>query len=1091
MTDVLSKPCWKRADADAILQTQALAAEDAIFLATHTPVREFEAAAEKFDLESPTQEGLLETLSHPARRHAFCVVQGEPGSGKSHLIRWLQVNWPVENDFCLLIQRADGSLLGALKQLKAKLPPELGHLFDGLGQRHAAGLEGRAFQFLTTMGAMLAANYFDTPPEDVDWCRENEPDKLILSAPVREHWKGPDRILRIMSGGRDRNSASATFDIRDVVELAELWQVHTAGDSEKARHLGMRLSIESSEIDEALTKGMTAEQIRSELADQIPHTLKMVDALNARRNQAVQGVLGVSAEALKRLFMELRSELARQDKDKPEAERRRLVLLLEDVTMWEGLDDSLIDALVADATLREDDDVCPLISVIGLTTEYYRQLKSNYQQRITHSVRLGVTTDGKPREIAALAQGERARFVSRYLSAVRTGVDGLVAWRAAYRDDPALTPPNPCDMCARVEACFAAFGQVDGVGLFPFTPEAVDGFYGALKTDDDGQTHQTPRGMLQGVLNPTLLNPERLESSAYPGPEIDSRYLEPPFLDGAMRTLIGNRAGDPVVEGRLGRVMRYWGDRRPQVTAQDGVERFAGVQRRVLEAFGLPWIGDGQTAAPVEPDIGHEDRMVVEDGPRPVTPSGASAEDPLRTPPARSRPAVAPSPSSSRGSSDARQASKRELQTLLQQLEALQSGEVVPNATAWNSAVHDVVREIDPRRLGADRRTFEQVFTPANVKIAATGQTNSTHFVVPRDAWLVDGLEAYARLRVGDVLTPDQVEYHRGRLARLSRRIESLARAHLNRLLPLATDGSRWSPAAAATQALAVRAWLRGASTPSDSSARQWIALLSDEQDPTTAPSARTQAWQDVLTGGDRRHDDVRQTLRLMIRLPQGAASTFGLADASVAAPALAALRRDLALLPGVEPSTPDLPFWREIRPMAERTAQHLPRILRHEGERLRDRAARLMALLRGKAPREHEQRLADLIDKVSGAMIGKAATEVRAWEDERRRQARILEADPHARLIDLLWRLAPESGATPPEGPVGLAWLITAPAGELSGALDLFKSGEDAVAALLPHVRDLIEDTEKSVSLDDIHAAGQRLIEATDQARHRLGETS
>src|SRR5690606_26198594 len=148
-----------------------------------------------------------------------CVVQGEPGSGKSHLIRWLQVNWPVQRDFCLLIQRADGSLVGALKQLKSKLPPELGYLFDGLGQQHAAGLGGRSALFLTTLGTMLAPDYFDSPPEDIEWCRQCEPDKLVLSAAVRDNWNGPRRVLEIMSGGADRNSASATFDIADVREL--------------------------------------------------------------------------------------------------------------------------------------------------------------------------------------------------------------------------------------------------------------------------------------------------------------------------------------------------------------------------------------------------------------------------------------------------------------------------------------------------------------------------------------------------------------------------------------------------------------------------------------------------------------------------------------------------------------------------------------------------------------------------------------------------------------------------------------------------------------------------------------------------------
>jgi hypothetical protein len=1079
MTDALSAPCWTRANADAVLQTQALAAEEAIFLATHTPVRDFEAASEKFDLETPSQEGLLKTLSDPSRRHAFCVVQGEPGSGKSHLIRWLQVNWPVERDFCLLIQRADGSLLGALKQLKTKLPAELGYLFDGLGQRHAAGLEGRALQFLTTLGAMLATNYFDEPPEDIDWCREFEPEKLILSAPVREHWKGPDRILRIMSGGKERNSASATFDIPDVLELAELWHAHTAGDSEKAQRLGLKLSLESSVIEEAVSEGLSWDAIRAERADEIPHTLQLVQSLNARRNQAVQGVLGVSAEALKRLFMELRAELSRQDREKPEHERRRLVLLLEDVTMWEGLDDSLVDALVADATLR-DDDVCPLISVIGLTTEYFRQLKTNYRQRITHSVRLGVTAEGQPREIAALGDSERAGFVARYLSAVRTGVDSLVAWRAAYREDPTLEPPNPCRTCARAEPCFRAFGETGGVGLFPFTVEAIDGFYRALKTDDDGQTHRTPRGMLQGVLNPTLLNPDRLEAGAYPGPEIESRYLEPPLLDGALKTLLRNRAGNPVTETRLTRVMRYWGDLRPRLTALDGVERFAGVQREVLEAFQLPWIGEGQAASVDEPPV-RQLAPIVESGTRAVA---ARAEG--TTP---SAPSPRPRSPSVRPVSEPRLVSKSELQQVLEQLDALRNDGPVPNVTELNTAVYAVIRSLDPRRLGADRRMFEQVFTASNTKIAGTGQTGSTHFVVPRENWLLDGLEAYARLRIDDDLTGEQVEYHRGRLARLSRRLEDRARTHLNRLLPLRTDGRRWSPAAAATQALAARAWLRGGSSPTDSSAAQWVALLSDETEPTTSPSQRTQSWQECLSAGDRRHLEVRSALRQMISLPQGAATTFGLADASVAAVALADLRRNLKFGPDVEPSTPELPFdWRDIRHMAERMAVQMPRIAKGEVDILRDRAGRLMSLLRGKAPREHDERLTSIINSVSSKFFQKATTEVKAWEDERRKQARFLEVEPHRRLVDLLWRLSPQNAGSLPSGAEELAWLIAAPAGELSGLLDLFNRGEAAAAALLPHVRHLVETAEKTVNIDDIHSAGRMLADAAEAARLRLG---
>ncbi|QYC11505.1 hypothetical protein [Brevundimonas nasdae] len=1081
MADGFAVPCWTRENADAILQTQALAAQDAIFLATHSPVRDFDGASEKFDLQSPTQEGLLETLASPTRRHAFCVVQGEPGSGKSHLIRWLQVNWPNPNDFVLLIQRADGSLLGALNQLRNKLPRELGHLFDRLGQRHAAGLEGRAFQFLTNLGAMLTVNYFDDPPEDIEWCREFEPDKLILAAQVRENWQGPARVLGIMNGGEDRNSASATFDIPDVLEIAEIWHTHSAGDSEKAQRLGRKLSTESSHIEEARNAGRSFDEIRTECAEKIPNTLQMVQALNARRNQAVQDVLGVSADALKQLFMDLRLELARQDEAKPLEERRRLVLLLEDVTMWEGLDDSLIDALVADATLR-DGDVCPLISVIGLTTEYYRQLKNNYQQRITHSIRLGVSSEGQVKQIATLGTGDRTRFVSRYLSAVRAGVDQLQDWRDAYRTDQNLAPPNPCETCPRLNPCFNAFGDIDGVGLFPFTAEAIDGFYEALKPDDHGQTHRTPRGMLQGVLNPTLLTPERMTAGAYPGPEIESRYLEQPLLDASLRMVIQNHAEDPQTEVRLTRLMRYWGDRRPHLTSEDGFERYAGVPREVLEAFALPWLGAGQSATTVAPE-------------RPIAPSigkpEAGPDRPAETAETPTRPLAPPRPrpvTPVRPTNEPKAATKKDLQRMLDQIETLRSDGILPSSSEWNGIVYAALKEIDPRRLDTDRRTFEQVFTGENVKIAGTGLARATHFVVPRETWLIDGLEAYVRLRADDDLTSNQIEFHRRRLATLGRRLEQGAGAHLDRVLPRTADGRRWSPAAAATQALAARAWLRGGALPTATSAAQWTALLSDEDEPTTTPSVRTSAWQDALNASDRRHAEVRNALRLMISLPQGNAQGRGLADASMAAQALADLRRTLKFSPGVEASTQDLLFadWRGARAIFDQMAPHLPRIPKAEADMMRDRATRLFALLRGRAPRDHDTRLSDLIDRVSRQMLGKASTEVRAWDDEHRKQARLFDGSAHDRLIDVLWRLSPDGGDLPVDA-AGLAWLIEAPAGDLSSALDLFNRGETAVKALLPHVQDLVADAAKSVDIDDIHKAGKDLADAAQTARAKL----
>ena len=185
-------------------------------------------------------------------------------------------------------------------------------------------------------------------------------------------------------------------------------------------------------------------------------------------------MLGVSAQGLKTLFRQVREALAERG--------QRLVLLLEDITSWEGLDDSLIDVLVFNAAAKGNHDareVCPLISIVGVTPTYYEKLAGNYRQRITHEVRLGHSTGGL-QDVATLRDGDtRRQFAARYLAAVRVGPEALDSWLKSVRAGEDAPPPNRCDTCARQSACFDVFGNEDGIGLFPFTPHAFDRFFEA------------------------------------------------------------------------------------------------------------------------------------------------------------------------------------------------------------------------------------------------------------------------------------------------------------------------------------------------------------------------------------------------------------------------------------------------------------------------------------------------------------------------------------------------------------------------------------------------------------------------------------
>ncbi|MBE7190367.1 hypothetical protein, partial [Jatrophihabitans endophyticus] len=593
MPEASLAPCWNAADARAVLVTEALAGDDALFLATHSALRDFRVGgSHASDVTARSEEGLLRALSDREQRHAFCVVQGEPGSGKSHLIRWLAVNWPHADDLCLLIQRADGSLDGTLRQLQARLPAEFRHLFDRMGQQQAAGISGRSLNFLVTLGASLEPDYFSSPPEDAEWCRIHQPGKLILNTQVRANWRGPRRVLDLMGGRRERTSQSAEFTLEDVVELARHCpDVH---DSPAAEHLARQLMREADHLRDLRDQGIGWEELRSNGEDRIRQSLRLVSALNRRRNHAVQNVIGISADGLKRLFEDLRRALRHQG--------QRLVLLLEDVTSWQGLDDSLVDALVTDAGTRTADDLCPLLSVVGVTSEYFKDLPSNYVQRITHSIHLG-EDQGRLEDVASLRDpADRAGFAARYLAAARAGPARLASWRERFRANHDLAPPNVCLTCERRDTCHPTFGTVGDVGLFPFTHQAIEGFFSSLKVDDGGMTHRTPRGVLQGLLNPTLLNPAVLEAGRYPGPEVEPSIMDRRSLPNLLVRRIDLHVEDPAERQRFRRLLAYWGTGRPEVGRRDdGHEAYAGLSRELLSAFGLPWIADDVVEATPPP----------------------------------------------------------------------------------------------------------------------------------------------------------------------------------------------------------------------------------------------------------------------------------------------------------------------------------------------------------------------------------------------------------------------------------------------------------------------------------------------------------
>ena len=1082
--------CWTAKSATDVIPTEALAGDDAIFLATHTPMTGFDVEGPlRAEIASADEQALLEGLSRADRNHAFCVVQGEPGSGKSHLIRWLSVKWPKGHDVKLLLRRADGSLEGALRQLKERLPVEFQPLFDNLGQKHRASAQGRANIFLSTLADTLEIGHFDPPLDDESWCREKKPASLLRYAMVRAGWITPSRILGLLEGaGGQRNSETADFNLFDIQDLARhCVTIFDTGVPPATEELARRLIHEAHTIEEWRGQGWSAEEIAQQVPNRLAWSLEFLDVLNRRRNDAIQNVLGVSAAGLKTLFRQVREALAKRN--------QRLVLLLEDITSWEGLDDSLIDVLTFNAEVRGDEaevDVCPLISVVGVTPAYRVKLQGNYRGRITHEIRLGRVT--KELEDVATLRDRPARlsFAARYLAAVRAGPERLDQWAEFLAEQPDLPAPNECLRCNRREACIAAFGEVDEISLFPFTAPALDRLYDSLKESDNGLTWKTPRGMLQAVLLPSLAEPDLLDQGLYPGvgiepqPFQDHRRADQVLSANQLSAIIETQMVDsaPIERARMRRLLAYWGDPETADTTEiDGDLALAGASRRLFTAFNLPWIGRNEAIEPQRP-AAEVSALVDQSDPiaaaEPVAaPAPAATASSLRLTPAprTTTPSAPPKPKGP---------TRTELERLREELRTWTPDRPIANLTDWNKTLHLLIRSIDSRSIGLAPSVLDRIVTLEMVKLEGTTSRQRNYLSIGPEPWVRSGLEAYVAFKeVGGAKSISDIDYNRRKLAAMVWRLASVVSDYADRRLGKLPDGRRWSPIGNLAQVLLARAWLRDVVSPDALWSEQLAAIVKDEDVGDADTRTRTKPWQDFLSATNQWHERFRTELRKAIDLSLGDGQ--GVADLSEVAGAILRLRETLVFDPApVDGADVNVGEYDTIRRLVRDWRDELTRVGRIEHEQVTDRGQRLIDLLNGRGIVEHLEQVDQVISAVSEKLPEVASEKVGDWKRRLERVKVRLDDGGPERCETLLLSLMGVDGASPTNKTSRLGWLARAPVREIEDFRELAAVGEQTLSALLKGAQDVIGAGGVG-SLAQIHDVGEALQAVVDKPRAPL----
>jgi hypothetical protein len=525
------RACWSSTQVGRAIQNTADLSREGrhYFLASHAPI---DGIVDERTKETIGEAKYFDLVFRSAHRNVQAIVYGEPGTGKSHLIHWLKLRCDellsVEGDLrditCILIERRNGSFKDALEQIVE----QLGSSFSSYLEKIHTAIRQISSE---TARKSLAGEF-----------------RLELSS------RRADRGLPLLSG--DLRHLSECF----VAPGFGDWL--TRGDGAIAR-LVSRLT-EASTVEERLSMPLFSEAdflptgdqrqnppIVRELIDQFAEDDELCRQACAFANEvsrnAVLGMTGLSASDLQNVFFDIRRDLARQNK--------RLVLLVEDVSVYASLDRELVIAFEP----QKREGLCDLKVVFGMTGSGLNEIKSlpdNQIQRITyiHSVSRAETKWGD--------NGiELARFTARYLNSVRLD-EAKVRELAILRSDGSDVNVSACDSCPLgvTKECHETFGSVElapgtHVGLFPFTPTAPARWFEVQRLRGQSEISQTPRSLLMQFVFRGLEFPDTLPGQ-FPPASIPIPPTALPYWTAFLQQYCGGWSSEE--RSRLQRLASVW-----------------------------------------------------------------------------------------------------------------------------------------------------------------------------------------------------------------------------------------------------------------------------------------------------------------------------------------------------------------------------------------------------------------------------------------------------------------------------------------------------------------------------------------------------
>jgi len=455
-----------------VLRVDSIDNTDSDFLATHVPFRKIVVttkSGDQFEESYKSEEDIYRDifnndLTH--NEHQFVIVEGSSGAGKSHFIRWLYAMLSAKeekDDVVLLIRRSDNTLKGTIRQLlEIKEVKEISNkeAYERLAKANQAITESK---FKSTIYHQFIVEIENDTSEVLGNIKRKKLIALLNNSTFQE---------RLMAAGGPIDRIYSKITSTSGVDLDLIAQFSKAD---------LTLDIDFINLlDDADRKAQDFANSLME-GDDDEFIEKITAYMNSFVETVIQTSAGIEPGDFQQIFKEIRQEIKRKGKN--------LILLVEDITSFTGVNQALLNALVTGHTgSNAIDNLCKIISVVGTTTQYYNQFRDNYRDRITKQITIndGVIGENK---------SDLVQFVAKYLNAISLDSETLDAWvkNGAYSEDMPVHEDKDHDHWDKFK-----LNSGKQISLFPFTQNAVINLYESMSD------HKTPRYILRDIVEPAV-----------------------------------------------------------------------------------------------------------------------------------------------------------------------------------------------------------------------------------------------------------------------------------------------------------------------------------------------------------------------------------------------------------------------------------------------------------------------------------------------------------------------------------------------------------------------------------------------------------